>query len=101
MPRLTISLPQTMYNRLSSLAIQADNSMSSMINRLIAVGLHHMGDDPKGTSPQCSPIEQHCQQLIIQMNVLIKNMSAEILKYGADDFEHLRQAALMKYDNLR
>lgn len=47
-----------------------------------------------------NPIDQHCQQLIIQMNALIKNMSVEMFKFNQEDFEHLRQAALEKYNEL-
>lgn len=101
MPRLTISLPQTLYNRLSSLAVQSEDSMSNMINQLIALGMHHMGDEPKSMVQQCSPVEQHCQQLIMQMNVLIKNLSAEVLKYGTDDFERLQQAIMKKHNEIR
>lgn len=45
-------------------------------------------------------VEQHCHQLIIQMNALIKNIAAEMLKFNQDDFEQLRQAALMKYNEV-
>jgi uncharacterized protein YcfL len=45
-------------------------------------------------------VEVHCQQLIIQMNALIKNLSAEILKFNQNDFDNLRKAALSKYNEL-
>ncbi|MDP3704445.1 MAG: hypothetical protein Q8R24_00870 [Legionellaceae bacterium] len=97
MPRLTISLPQTMHNKLSSLAIQDDQSLSNTINRLLLVGMYHLGEESTSSNPF---VEQHCQQLIIQMNALIKNMSVELLKCNQDDFEMLRQASIKKYNEL-
>lgn len=46
------------------------------------------------------PVEQHYQQLIIQMNALIKNMFVEILKFEQADFDALRQASVKKHDEL-
>ena len=101
MPRLTISLPQTTYNRLSSLAVQSEESMSNMINQLIALGMHHMGDDNReNLLQQNKQVEEHCHYLIIQMNALIKNLSAEMLKFNQADFERLWQATAVKYREL-
>ena len=52
------------------------------------------------TEKNNNEVEQHCQHLIIQMNALIKNLSAELLKFNQEDFEKLRQAAVLKYDEL-
>lgn len=100
MPRLTISLPSTMYNRISSLSARENDSMSGMINRLIEIGLHQLSEVPQQTPKQTNYAEQHCQQLIIQMNALVKNVSSAVLKYDQDDFEKLRQVALQKYNEL-
>ena len=97
MPRLTISLPQAMHNRLSSLSVQQKESLSNIINSLLQVGMHHFNEEPFNTH---TAAEKHCQQLIIQMNALIKNLSSEILKFNQDDFEQLRKAALSKYNEL-
>lgn len=87
-----------MHNHLSSLAVQYDDSISNIINRMLHVGMQHLNDKPIHPN---YPVEQHCQQLIIQMNALIKNMSAEMLKFNQDDFEKLRQAAVNKYNELK
>ena len=97
MPRLTITLPKAVYSRLSSIALQCDDSMSGVINQLISLGMHCMEQKPQQIDNQ---VEQHCHHLIIQMNALIKNMSAEMLKFNQDDFEQLRQAAVLKYSEL-
>jgi hypothetical protein len=97
MPRITITVPNSIYKNLGALAIQSEDSMSSLVNRLIAMGLHSMQDD---AHQKIMPVEAHCHYLIIQMNVLIKNLSAEILKFNQEDFERLKQASEMKYDEL-
>src|SRR3990167_6700622 len=95
MPRLTITLPKTVYNRLSALSMQSNDSMSSLINRLIGVGMCCMTEDYQSKQNKNSDeVEQHCQHLIIQMNALIKNLSAEMLKFNQEDFEKLRQAEI-------
>lgn len=101
MPRLTISLPQAVYNRLSSISAQSNDSMSGIINQLVLLGMHGMGNDNRENLPQQNnQVEQHCHHLIIQMNALIKNLSAEILKFNQEDFERLWQAAAVKYQEL-
>ena len=45
MPRLTISLPNNVYNRLSSIAMQYDDSMSNIINRMIQLGMISLDDE--------------------------------------------------------
>ncbi|QLZ68955.1 hypothetical protein FOLKNPGA_01735 [Legionella sp. PC1000] len=97
MHRLTISLPENLHSRISSLAIQHHESMSSIINRLIHVGLQHWYEEQQKAN---SIVEQHCQQLIIQMNALIKNMSVELLKFTPDDLEQLQRAAMSKFAEL-
>jgi uncharacterized protein YicC (UPF0701 family) len=97
MPRLTISLSTNLHNRLSSLASTQDDSLSNVINQLIQVGMQHINEERK---PENYLLEQHCQQLIIQMNALIKNISVEVLKFNQDDFEKLKQLAIAKYNEL-
>lgn len=96
MPRLSVALSDTMHNRLVSLASQNNESMSSIANRLIHIGIQSL----ENTQKKPGQIEQHCYQLIIQMNALIKNMSAEILKFDQTDFDKLRDAAVIKYGEL-
>ncbi len=101
MPRLTISLPKTLYTRLSSIAVQSNDSLSGVINQLIMLGMHSMGANGDNQATKELPnVEQHCHHLIIQMNALIKNLSAEMLKFNQEDFERLWQAASEKYMEL-
>jgi len=62
--------------------------------------MHYMDEHQSKKDKVDRQVEQHCHQLIIQMNALIKNMSAEILKFNQEDFEQLRQATLVKYNEL-
>lgn len=97
MPRLTISIPSATHNRISALSIQKNESLSNIINQLIQIGMYHLNE--KRSTPE-KPIEEHCQQLIMQMNVLVKNLSAEILKFDHSDFEQLRRATTVKYNEI-
>ena len=100
MSRLTISLPDNLHKRLSSLAIKNDDSMSNLINQLIQVGLQHWFE--KNAPLKSNHLaEKHCHQLIIQMNALIKNISVELLKFDREDFKKLQQAAAVKYNALQ
>lgn len=98
MPRVSVSLTKPMHVRLSILANQENDSLSHLIGRLIQIGLYHFD---KEETIIAHPVEQHCQQLIIQMNALIKNISVELLKLDQNDFEKLRDAAIVKYHELK
>lgn len=97
MPRLSVTLSDSMYSWLSSLAIQNEESMSNVINQLIHLGMQNIEDKRRAAH---RPVEKHCHQLIIQMNALVKNLSAEILKFDQNDFEKLREATAIKYNEL-
>ena len=85
-----------MYNRLSSLSVQQNESLSNIINQLVQTGMQKSYEEPYNHQL----IEQHCQQLIIQMNALIKNISVKLLQFNQEDFEQLRLATLGKYNEL-
>lgn len=96
MPRLTISMPSSTHNRIAALSIQKQESLSNIVNQLIQIGMYHLDEKPISGSP----IDAHCQQLIMQTNVLVKNLAAEILKFGQGDFEELRRVADIKYNEI-
>ena len=95
MPRFTMTLPKGTYNRITAMAAQCNDSMSNIMNQLIEIGMEHADQNRAFRHA-----EQHCHQLSIQTNVLVKNMAAEFLKFSHEDFEKLRQAAEKKYNEL-
>lgn len=97
MSRLTITLPDVIHNRLSLIANETNESMSNVINKLIAFGLNSDSDSEHSGSI----VEEHCQLLLIQMNALIKNLSAKALDYKKEDFESLYKASLKKLEELK
>jgi hypothetical protein len=99
MPRVTITIPKNIYNRLSALLMLNNDSMSTSINRLMISGVQAMSD-PSPSNILNNGVEQHCHQLIIQMNALLKSISAETIKFKQEDFEKLRHAAMSKYYEL-
>ncbi len=96
MARLTISLPKPLYARLTIMAAQNKESLSALINELIVVGLQKLDDK----NEEKSEVEEHCQQLTIQMNVLIKKMSEKFLDLTKEDFNELRASSIEKYKQL-
>ena len=97
MSRLTITIPDVIHNRISILANEANESMSTIINKLIIFGLNYDGN-PLATN---SLVEEHCQHLIIQMNALVKNLSAKMLQFEQGDFEKLHAASVKKLHELK
>ncbi len=95
MPRLPVALTEEKYAHVSLLAKKNNDSMSNVINELIDLGMESLLSKNKSTS---SLIEQHCQQLIIQMSVLIKNMSEKIMEFDQKYFDELREAVLVKFN---
>ena len=57
MSRLTITIPDVIHNRISILANEANESMSTIINKLIIFGLNYDGN-PLASN---SLVEEHCQ----------------------------------------
>jgi hypothetical protein len=96
MTRLTITIPNPLYARLSVMATQNKESISSLINEFIIAGMQNVDK----TSKEKSLVEEHCQQLTIQMNVLVKKLSEKILDLTKDDFNELRVASIEKYSQL-
>src|SRR3990167_9941310 len=97
MPRLTISLPQNLHKHVSSMDVQSNESLSNVINHLLQVGMLHANEDKPSIT---SPLEQYCQQVMIQMGALVKLLSVEILQYDQEDFAKLRERAIAKYNEL-
>src|SRR3990167_10998662 len=85
MPRLTVSVTDDVQQNLSLIAQQQRDSMSNVINQLIQIGMKHLD----GSNNKTKLIDKHCQQLIIQMNALIKNLCAQTLKLDQVDFDKL------------
>lgn len=96
MRRLSITLSDVMHAQLSSIALQNKDSISNVMTYLSELGLKYL--ELKQKEP--ISIEKHCQQLIIQMNAMIQSLSVEILKFNQDDFEQLRTAMIVKYNEL-
>lgn len=96
MPRLSVTLSDVVHAQLSSIAAGNKVSIACVVNQLIQLGMKHI--DSNINEP--TVVEKHCQQLIIQMNALIKNLSAEILKFEQADFDKLRDATNIKHNEL-
>ncbi|QDQ41208.1 hypothetical protein E3226_012030 (plasmid) [Legionella geestiana] len=101
MPRLTITLPKDLHEKICAIAGDNDESLSYTIAKMAELGLlvKESQDSNKGKR-NLSEAEEHCLKLIIQMNAIIKNMAAKALDYGQKDFDNLRDSALLKFNDL-
>lgn len=102
MPRVTVSLPKDLYERLISYAGDNDDSLSYTIAKMTEIGLMvtESKNENKGPEDRFSKIEQHCFKLAIQMNALLKNIATSQFQYGQDEFKKLQDLTNDKYQEL-
>lgn len=100
MPRLSITLPKDLYDKVADISGDNDESMSYTIAKMTELGLLVTENQKKNKAKALSDIEEHCYKLIIQMNAIIKNIAAKQLDFNKDDFDKLRDAAILKYNEL-
>ncbi|WP_298624824.1 hypothetical protein [uncultured Legionella sp.] len=102
MPRVTVSLPKDLYERLISYAGDNEDSLSYTVAKMAEIGLMvtENKDEIKSPEDRFSKIEQHCFKLAIQMNALLKNIATSQLQYGQDEFKKLQDLTNEKYQEL-
>ncbi|CZP44431.1 hypothetical protein [Legionella pneumophila] len=102
MPRVTVSLPKDLYEKLVNYAGDNDDSLSYTIAKMSEIGLMvtENKDEVKSPEDRFSTIEKHCFKLVIQMNALLKNMASSQLQYSQDEFKKLQDLTNDKYQEL-
>lgn len=101
MPRLSITLPKDLYEKISSISGDNDESMSYTIAKMTELGLLVKESQENGKGKKnISDAEEHCLKLIIQMNAIIKNIAAKTLEYTQKDFDELRDSAVSKFNEI-
>lgn len=102
MPRITITLPQDLHQRLIKYAGDNEDSLSYTVTKMTEIGLMVTESQQKQKSPEdrFSDIEKHCFKLMIQMNALLKNIASKQLDYGQDEFKKLMDLSINKYQEL-
>ena len=100
MPRLSITLPKDLYDKITVISGDNDESMSYTIAKMTDLGLLVTENQKKNKAKVLSDIEEHCYKLTIQMNAIIKNIAAKQLDFDQDDFDKLRDASILKYNDL-
>ncbi len=102
MPRVTISLPNDLHDKLIKYAGNNDDSLSYTITKMTEIGLMvtESQHKKKNSDDHFSAVEKHCFKLIIQMNALLKNMASKDLGYGQDEFKKLTELSISKYQEL-
>ncbi|HAU1759013.1 TPA: hypothetical protein JBJ80_13345 [Legionella pneumophila] len=102
MPRVTVTVPNDLYKKLTKYAGDNDDSLSYTITKMTEIGLMVTESQQNQKSPEdkYSDIEKHCFKLMIQMNALLKNMASKQLDYGQDEFKKLMELSINKYQEL-
>ena len=100
MPRLSITLPKDLYDKVVAISGDNDESMSYTIAKMTELGLLVTENQKKNKAKSLSDIEEHCYKLTIQMNAIIKNIAAKQMDFKQEDFDKLRDAAILKYNDL-
>lgn len=102
MPRVTITLPNDLHNKLIEFAGNNDDSLSYTITKMTEIGLMvtESQADKISNEDKYSDIEKHCFKLIIQMNALVKNIALKQFEYHQDDFKKLMDLSINKYQEL-
>lgn len=102
MPRVTIHIPNDLHSKLTKMAENNDDSLSSTIAKMAEIGIMVKENSQKNKSPEdrFSDLEKHCFKLTIQMNSMIKSLTAKNLNYGPDEFKKFNDASIVKYREL-
>lgn len=101
MPRLTITLPKDIYEKIKAISGDQDESMSYTIAKMTELGLLVTENQKKNNgAKKLSEVEEHCFKLIIQVNAIIKNMAAKNLDFTQEEFDKLRDSSILKFNEL-
>ena len=101
MPRLSITLPDTLYKKITELSADNKESLSNIIIKMTELGLSVSEKKLNNNATlNFSEVEAHCYKLTIQMNAIIKNLAAEKLGYSQIEFEKLRDLSINKFNEL-
>ena len=101
MPRVSITLPKDLFEKITAIAGDNDESISYTIAKMAELGLLVTENQKKKQDEKSvSDIEEHCFKLMIQVNAITKNLAAKQLGYNQDEFDKLRDLSVNKYNEL-
>ncbi len=100
MPRVSVTLPKDVHDKLSKYAEMNDESISNVVSKMAELGFMVKQSQEQKSSTGLSEIEQHCSKLIIQMNALVKEMAEKKLGYDRNKFNSLRDKAVDRFNEI-
>lgn len=102
MTRVTITLANSIHDKLKKYADENEFSFSQTIAKMAELGLmvSERRNDNANPEEKFADIERHCFKLIIQMNALLKNLVKKELNYGQEELAKLTELALNRYNEL-
>ena len=102
MARITVSIPDSMHEKILKIAGKENDSISYTVTRLTEIGLMVMDSNDKQTEEKpSSELDDHCQKLIIQMNGILKELAIEKFNFNHDKISRITNATLLKFNTLK
>jgi predicted DNA-binding protein len=99
MTRLTVDVPPSLYHKILKIAKQREDSISKVIKQFIEAGIYEMENNYSALAGK-DKIEQHCHQLDIQSNALLKKVAMKLLDLSLEDLETFKELSEKKYIEL-
>ena len=99
MTRLTVDVPENLYNKILKIAKQREDSISKVIKQFIEIGIYEIEQNYSEQSIKTT-IEKHCHQLDIQSNALLKKIAMQLLDLSFEDLEAFKKLSEKKYIEL-
>ena len=99
MTRLTVDVPENLYNKILKIAKQREDSISKVIKQFIEIGIYEMEQNYSEQSIKTT-IEKHCHLLDIQSNALLKKVAMKLLDLSFEDLETFKKLSEKKYTEL-
>lgn len=100
MPRVSVTLPKDIHDKLYALAEKNDDSFSNVIAKMAELGYMVKQNQSKKSGSGLTEVEEHCLKLTIQMNAIIKDFAEKKLDYDAKKFTKLRDITVSRFNEL-
>ena len=102
MPKITISMPTDLHQKIVKYSEIQDDSLSHSICYLAELGLMvKENQKEKEENGDISLVEEHCFNLIMQTASLVKKLSVEKFNIERDYIDNLQNAVKKKYEELK
>ena len=100
MPRVSVTLPKDVYEKISKYSELNDESISNVVAKMAELGFMVKQNQDNKSGSGMSEIDEHCSKLMIQMNALVKEMAEKKLGYDKKMFDDIRDKAVDRFNDI-